>query len=259
MITSLRIGFAIAALLFSAGLLFFFGFAPITQSVEPGDCYQSITAERLTGATLRQIGGKPGLVWHFGVTRFRLDLDKKPPDEWVRRLASTGAGISRIEGQWRYEARKSQLVLYDLAIKDAEDLPSIVMPIRPAGLLRADLGDRQYSINELDVRGKWKSLEKNREVVWTFEFDPHIRRENPFTIQCENGELPKSITSALLDRPEETSKIEGKWKFDRFTKRLQLSKLTPGTCEQAKPIVVSIEVVDVLTIELPGGRYCRVE
>ena len=254
-----RIGIAMAALLFSTGLLFFFVIAPTTQSVEPGDCYLPITAERLTGATLRQIGGRPGLVWHFGVTRFRLDLDKSPPDEWVRQLKGKGTEIKRIEGHWRYEAKKSQLVLHGLGIKDAEDLPIIALSIRPAGLLRADLGDRQYSVNELDVRGKWKSLEKDREVMWTFEFDPHITRGNPFAVQRKNGPLPDSITSAFLGRPEETSKIEGEWKFDRFTKRLELIKLTAGTRRQIDPTVVTVKVVDILTIELPGGRYRRVE
>ena len=202
------------------------------EVVTTGDHDRAITVERLIGASLRQIGREPRVVWHFGVTRFRVELGENPPGDLARRFVGRPKSATRIEGKWRLEEAKDQLVLYDLVGEDFKMSSEVILPILPAGLLRANLGEQQYSVNEFDIAGQWESVGDGPQISWSLTFEPLITRGSPFVVECNKGPLPKEITSKLLAQPAEVSRIEGEWKFDRFAKRLELRKVTAGTHRQ---------------------------
>ena len=220
----------------------------------PGSHERPITVERLTGATLVEIGRDKSIVWHFGVERFLLEIRGGPRDALVRQLLGRAADARQIQGQWQFDEKKNQLVLHDLVADNLRNPHQVVLPMLPAGLFRADLGDRQYNIDELDICGRWESVGEGPRVSWTFEGRP----SNSLAIQCEEGTLPAALTTKLFGHPAEVSRIGGEWESKR-SRRLVLTKLRAGTHRQTEPIETTIKPVDVLTVELLGSQYRRVK
>lgn len=220
----------------------------------PGPHERPITVERLTGATLVEIGRDKSIVWHFGVERFLVEIRGGPRDGLVRQLLGRAADVSQIQGLWQFNEKKNRLVLHDLVGDDLKNPHRVVLPMLPAGPFRTDLGDRQYNIDELDICGRWESVGDGPKVSWTFE----VRPRNSSVVRCAEGTLPPALTIKLLGDPTEVSEIEGEWEFRR-SRRLVLTRLTAGTHQQAEPIETTVKPVDALTIELLGGQWRRVE
>jgi hypothetical protein len=128
----------------------------------------------------------------------------------------------------------------------------------PAGPFRADLGNRQYNIDELDVCGRWESVGEDPKVSWTFSDQSLGTPGNSLVIQCAEGTLPAALTTRLLGYPAEVSRIEGQWESKR-SRRLVLVKLTAGKHRQTEPIETTVKPVDVLMVELLGGQYRRIK
>lgn len=221
----------------------------------PGSFDEPITVERLTGATLVEIGRDKSIVWHFGVKRFLLEIRGGPRDALVRQLLGSAANVRQIQGQWQFDEKKHQLALHGLVAENLKNTHKVVLPMLPAGPFRTDLGDRQYNIDELDICGRWESVGKGPKVSWTFGFESH---GNSLLIQCAEGPLPAAVTTKLFGRPAEVSKVEGEWEARR-SRRLVLTKLSTGTHRQTKPVETTIKPVGVLTIELLGSQCRRVK
>lgn len=231
--------------------------ATAAEAIPPGSSHKSVTTRRLTGATLDEVGSNASVVWHFGVKRFRVEFHGEPPADLVRQLLGRTANASRIEGQWRYEDTKGNLVLHEVAAKDAKNPHEVVLPIHPAGLLRADLGGRQYHLYECYLRGRWESIGGGPKVVW--KFDERQMDRYAIAVETDKGPLPKELVAKLFDRPITSSRITGECEVDCYDRRLVLKNLSAGNYQQSKPIEVAVKVVDVLVIDLLGEQYRRLE
>jgi len=229
-------------------------FVEACKPVPPGSHDTAITVERLTGATLVEIGRDKSLVWHFGVKRFLLEIRGGPRDGLVRQLLGRAANVSRIQGNWQFDEEKHQLVLHGLVGDNLKNPGQVVLPMLPAGLFRANVGERQYNIDEFDICGRWESVGEGPKVSWTFE----VRPRNSLVVECANGILPAALTSKVFGHAAEVSRIEGEWEFKR-SGRLVLRRLRAGTHRQAEPIETTVKPVGVLAIELLGSQYRRVK
>jgi hypothetical protein len=244
-------------IVFCTVCLFISGSRSVRAAPQPPGFDRAITTERLTGATLSEIGRNSEIVWHFGVKRFRVEFHSDPPATFVRQLLGQERKVKTIEGRWRYEDRDSRLVLEDLSAGEFHNRQQVILSIDPAGPLRADIGDRQYNIDEFDVRGQWKSIKGEVTVSWKFKFEPVIGHGNPLIVQCENGLLPEPLVNSLMGRSLKVSKIEGKWEFDRYKKQILFKNLEAGGHKQQEVIKATVTPADVLTMELLGVRYQR--
>jgi len=231
--------------------------ATAAEPVPPGSSYRSITAARLIGATLDEVGSNAPVVWHFGVKRFRVDFRGEPPADLVRQLLGRTANVARIEGQWRYEDDRGYLVLHDLAAKGVKNAREVSLPISPAGLLRADLGGRQYQLLECYLGGRWESVGGGPKVVW--KFDERQMDRYAILVETDKGPLPERLVAKLLGRPTASSRITGEGEVDSHQRRLVLKNLRAGNQQQSEPIEIAVKVVDVLVIELLGDQYRRLE
>lgn len=220
----------------------------------PGSCERPITVERLTGATLVEIGREKSVVWHFGVKRFLVEIRGGPRDELVRQLLGHAVDVRQIQGQWQFDDKKNQLVLDGLNAENLKNPHQVVLPMLPAGLFRANLGDRQYNIDELDICGSWESLGEGPKVSWTFE----VRPRNSLVIQCAEGALPEALTTKFFGHPAEVSKVEGEWESKR-SRSLVLTGLKAGTHRQTELLETTVRPVGVRTIELLGSQCRRVK
>jgi hypothetical protein len=218
---------------------------------------RAITTERLTGATLTEIGRDPKIIWHFGVKRFRVEFRGDPPVALIRQLLGQEKKVKQIEGLWRYKDQGNQLVLEDLSAGDLKNRQQVILQIDPAGPLRANLDDRQYHLEEFDVRGLWESTAEDAKVSWKFKFEPLIDLGNPLTVQCEKGYLPESLVKSLMGESLKVSKIEGQWEFIPNTKRIKFKKLSAEGHKQNEVVETTAKPVDVLTMELFGSQYRR--
>jgi len=230
-------------------------FAVARESVSPGSFERPITVERLTGATLVEVGRDKSIVWHFGVKRFSLEIRGGRRDALVRRLLGHAANARQIQGQWQFDEKKDQLVLHDVMAENLKNSHRVTMPMFPAGPFRTDLGDRQYNIDELDICGGWESVGEGPKVSWTFE----VSSGNSLVVQCTEGTLPAVLTTKLFGHPADVSKVEGEWKFNQSSGRLVLTKLRAGTHRRAESFETTIAPVDVLTIELLDTQCRRVK
>lgn len=225
--------------------------------VPPGMGYTpSIREGRLVGATLDDIGDV--VVWHFGPKRFRVEFRREPPAEMIRQLLGRDVKAKQIEGQWRYEEQKGRLVLVGITAGDFKNSHEVVLPMTPAGRLRTNLGDRQYNIFEFSVRGRWESVGKGPKVSLTFTWQPFVDQGNPFTAKCDQGTLPETLTAGLLGNSLRVSQIQGNWKFNRGDKEVVFTSLRSTDHRSDKSVKAAVKPVDVLEMELLGGRYRRV-
>jgi hypothetical protein len=201
-----------------------------------------------------EIGRDNSIVWHFGVKRLLVEIRGGPRDALVRQLLGRAADVRQIQGQWQFDDKKNQLVLDGLVAENLKNRHQVVLPMLPAGLFRANLGDRQYNIDELDICGSWESLGEGPKVSWTFE----VRPSNSLVIQCAEGTLPAALMTKFFGHPAEVSKVEGEWESKR-SRRLVLRKLSAGAHRQTKRVETTIKPVGVLTIELLGSQCRRVK
>jgi len=230
---------------------------PLAEACErepPGSCERPVTVERLTGATLVEIGRDKSIVWHFGAKQFLLEIRGPRRDALVRHLLGSAANAHQLQGRWQFNEKNDQIILHDVRAENLNNPHKVALPMLPAGPFRADLGDRQYNIDELDICGGWESVGKDAKVSWTFE----IRPNNSLVIQSTEGTLPAALTTKLFGHPAEVSKIEGDWEFKR-SRRLVLTQLRADTHRQTEPIETTVKPVGVLAIELLGGRCRRVK
>ena len=107
----------------------------------------AVTQERLTGARLEYIGD-PGLAWEFGPSRVVISSANGPlPAELLsRELPEAGdaaAAPARIELAWRLDG--PGLVLSDPRSGGRNNSERRLL-IRPAGMVRVDVGERQYNV-----------------------------------------------------------------------------------------------------------------
>jgi hypothetical protein len=211
------------------------------------------------GATLDDI--KDVAVWHFGPKRFRIEFHGDPPADMIHQILGREAKVKQIEGEWLYQENKDEISLNDITAGEFKNPKEVVLPMTPAGRLRTDLGGRQYNIMEFSVRGRWESVGKGPKVSLTFTYQPSADRGNPFTAQCDQGDLPETLTAGLLGDSLKVSRIEGEWKFDQFVrgdKKVVFTKLKSGDHRRDKSVEAAVAPADILEIELLGGRYRRV-
>jgi hypothetical protein len=115
--------------------------------VQVGGVDTPITAERLNGSRLILVAGDPGVEWVFHDSTFFVDSGKAPlPKDIAEALLGSGKTSTRVEGKWRLDEAKSELVLTELRAGDQPGRETCVLPIRPAGAVRANLGERQYNV-----------------------------------------------------------------------------------------------------------------
>jgi len=114
-----------------------------------------IEARRLVGARLVHIRPDTPVEWTFTADRFAVEAGEGAlPADLVDRLLGDGAPRARIEGAWRLDEGAAELVLTGISSGERKGRERVVLPIRPAGTVRCDLGDRQYNVFEATPPGK---------------------------------------------------------------------------------------------------------
>jgi hypothetical protein len=216
-----------------------------------------ITENRLVGATLDDVGNVA--LWHFGPQRFRIEIRRDPPAEMIRQLLGRDVNVKQIEGHWRLEEQKGRLVLTGITAGDLKNSQEVVVPITPAGLLRTNLGNRQYNVFEFSVRGRWESIGTGPKVSLSFTWQPDVDRGNPFTATCNQAAIPETLTAALLGKSLRVSHIQGNWNFNWDNKEVVFTGLRSTDRRSDKPVKVAATPVDVLEMNLLGERYRRLD
>lgn len=127
--------------------------APKATKLRVGGIDSPVTTERLTGATLVSVNEGPVVQWTFTQTGFDVHAgEKELPAEIVETLRGTGVAGEQIEGTWRFDADKSELVL-TRRIEGAEPNEfHVALPISGAGHVRVNLGSLQYNVLPLGPR-----------------------------------------------------------------------------------------------------------
>jgi hypothetical protein len=105
----------------------------------PGSCESRITVERITGATLVEIGRDNSIAWHFGVKRFLLEIRGGRRGALVRQLLGRAADVKQIQGQWQFERSTRQLVLTRLRAGSHRQTELVETTIEPVGVLTIEL------------------------------------------------------------------------------------------------------------------------
>jgi hypothetical protein len=122
------------------------------RKVQVGGVDTPIDTNRLTNARLLSVGD-PQIEWVFKDSDFSVDSgDKTLPKDLSEPLLGAGLSGTRVEGKWRLDAVKSELVLTELRSGDQPGQAGATLPILPAGAVRANLGKRQYNIVPLSKR-----------------------------------------------------------------------------------------------------------
>jgi hypothetical protein len=111
-----------------------------------------ISATRLAGARLVDIRREPPLEWTFAESRFAVACPGGLPSDIVEPLLGRGADATRIEGAWRLDDANGEIVLTDIEGGGRRGADRVALPLRPAGAVRCDLGERQYNVFEGERR-----------------------------------------------------------------------------------------------------------
>ncbi len=129
-------------------LVFFLGCerAPTTGGDTP------VTASRLTGTRLTDIHRT--VSWSFSDRHVTIDNQGQPiPADMVESVLGDKRTCSRIEADWQLLEQAGLLQLSQRTADGESIADSIAVPIRPAGHVRINLGERQYNM----FRGKGMS------------------------------------------------------------------------------------------------------
>jgi hypothetical protein len=68
-----------------------------------------------------------------------------PPD-LVQELLLNDTAPNRVEAAWRYDEKSGVLRLSDVTADGQKIATELVIPIKPAGHVRVNLGNRQYNL-----------------------------------------------------------------------------------------------------------------
>jgi hypothetical protein len=117
------------------------------QPPTPGSSSRPVTAQRLRESRLEHIQSDPSMVWTFSEKTFVLVLGGRTvPTKLVETLMGSADRVARVEGAWRLDEDKGELVLSDVTGDGKPGRKSARLRTSPAGLIRIDLGDDQYNI-----------------------------------------------------------------------------------------------------------------
>jgi len=104
-----------------------------------------VTTERLTGSRLVDI--HQDLSWTFEDTTVVIEnRDQLLPQDLVQELLGGGTAPKRVEATWEYDEKSGVLRLSDAAADGYKIARELIIPIKPAGQVRVNLGSRQYNL-----------------------------------------------------------------------------------------------------------------
>jgi hypothetical protein len=128
-------------------------FAVITGLAFLGGCQRPlttggdspVTTARLTGSRLTDI--LQNLSWTFDDTTVLIENKGQPlPPDLVQELLLNDTAPNRVEAAWRYDEKSGVLRLSDVTADGQKIATELVIPIKPAGHVRVNLGNRQYNL-----------------------------------------------------------------------------------------------------------------
>jgi hypothetical protein len=104
-----------------------------------------VTTERLTNTRLSDI--RQELTWKFDDTTVVIENRGQPiPPDLVQELLGDGSVPKRVEAAWLYDEKSGVLRLSDATADGHKIARELVIPIKPAGQVRVNLGSRQYNL-----------------------------------------------------------------------------------------------------------------
>lgn len=110
-----------------------------------------VTTQRLTGSRLTDI--RQDLSWTFDDTTVVIENNGQTlPSDLVHELLGSGSAPHRIEAAWRYNEHTGMLRLSDAKADGEEIATELVIPVKPAGHVRVNLGGRQYNLFRMKTK-----------------------------------------------------------------------------------------------------------
>jgi len=104
-----------------------------------------VTTHRLTGSRLTHI--RQDLSWTFDDRTVVIENRGQPlPPDFVQELLGNDTAPKRVEAAWRYDEKSGVLRLSDATADGQKIATELVIPIKPAGHVRVNLGSRQYNL-----------------------------------------------------------------------------------------------------------------
>jgi hypothetical protein len=110
-----------------------------------------VTTQRLTGSRLTDI--RQDLSWTFDDTTVVIENKGQAiPSDLIQELLGTRSAPNRIEAEWRYDEHTGMLRLSDAKADGEEIATELVIPVKPAGHVRVNLGGRQYNLFRMKTK-----------------------------------------------------------------------------------------------------------
>jgi VCBS repeat-containing protein len=109
-----------------------------------------VTTARLMGSRLTDI--RQNLSWTFDDTTVLIENRGQPlPPDLVQELLLNDTAPNRVEAAWRYDEKSGVLRLSDVTADGQKIATELVIPIKPAGHVRVNLGNRQYNLFRMNT------------------------------------------------------------------------------------------------------------
>ncbi|TRZ42622.1 hypothetical protein D4S03_12300 [bacterium] len=113
--------------------------------VTPPECDSPVTPQRLTSARLTDI--REDLSWSFTDTVVVIQNKDQPiPSDLIETLLGDKTTRTRIEASWQLDEKAGLLRLSSMKVDGEKIDRESVLPIKPAGHVRVNLGTRQYNL-----------------------------------------------------------------------------------------------------------------
>lgn len=104
-----------------------------------------VTTERLSGSRLVDIN--KNLSWTFDASTVVIENRDRPlPQDLLKELVADGTTPKRVEATWKYDEKLGVLRLSKTMADGNKIDKDSVFPIKPAGQVRVNLGNRQYNL-----------------------------------------------------------------------------------------------------------------